>query len=465
MKKSLIKQLALLVAKFINVAAVTAILVLCWQLFYADSLGVTEPVRYVLAIGVIYFMAFIVLGRVYDVFAIGSNRISQIVYSQSLTMLILAVAFYFVMSLLTFTLLDVVPLLIALVVQFVWCVLWSYLVNRLYYCVSPPRYTAIIYQDESELKKLEEIRNFKSKFKVEKYIRCDEDIDVVLEEIADAEVVFVTKLDIDKRNEVCKYCIETDKQCYILPRVGDVILAGADNMHTFSVPFMRVKRSSPNLEYLFLKRAFDIVASLLAIILLSPFMLITALAIKLYDGGPVLYKQVRLTKNYREFNVLKFRSMRTDAEKDGVARLSTEHDDRITPIGKLIRKIRFDELPQLFNILKGDMTIVGPRPERPEIAVQYEDEIPSFGLRLQVKAGLTGYAQVYGRYNTEPYDKLKMDLMYINNMSIWEDLRLIFATVKILFVPESTAGIADGQTTASTSEVAEEEASSVEEKV
>ena len=140
--------------------------------------------------------------------------------------------------------------------------------------------------------------------------------------------------------------------------------------------------------------------------------------------------------------------MRVDAEKDGVARLATENDDRITPIGKIIRKIRFDELPQLINILRGDMTIVGPRPERPEIAEQYEKDIPSFGLRLQVKAGLTGYAQIYGRYNTEPLDKLKMDLIYINRMSVMEDLRLIFATVKILFLPESTAGIAEGQVTA-----------------
>jgi lipopolysaccharide/colanic/teichoic acid biosynthesis glycosyltransferase len=140
--------------------------------------------------------------------------------------------------------------------------------------------------------------------------------------------------------------------------------------------------------------------------------------------------------------------MRVDAEKDGVARLASANDNRITPVGKLIRKIRFDELPQLFNILRGDMTIVGPRPERPEIAEQYEKEIPSFGLRLQVKAGLTGYAQVYGRYNTEPYEKLKMDLIYINNMSLGEDIRLMFATIKILFLPESTEGIAEGQTTA-----------------
>ena len=140
--------------------------------------------------------------------------------------------------------------------------------------------------------------------------------------------------------------------------------------------------------------------------------------------------------------------MKVDAEKDGVARLASENDDRITPIGKFIRAVRLDELPQLINILCGDMSIVGPRPERPEIAEQYEKEMPAFSLRLQVKAGLTGFAQVYGKYNSTPYDKLQMDLMYVNKMSITEDLRLMFATLRILFIPESTEGIADGQTTA-----------------
>ena len=178
-------------------------------------------------------------------------------------------------------------------------------------------------------------------------------------------------------------------------------------------------------------------------------MLITAVAVKFTDGGPVFYKQKRLTKNGREFYVLKFRSMRTDAEKDGVARLSTgEADPRITPVGHLIRKLRIDELPQLFNILGGSMSIVGPRPERPEIAAQYEKELPEFGLRLQAKAGLTGYAQVYGKYNTTPYNKLQMDLMYIANPSFFEDLRIIFATIKILFLSESTEGVAEGMKTA-----------------
>ena len=147
---------------------------------------------------------------------------------------------------------------------------------------------------------------------------------------------------------------------------------------------------------------------------------------------------MRLTKDGKQFEILKFRSMRVDAEKDGVARLSTgDKDDRITKVGHIIRACRLDELPQLLNILKGDLSVVGPRPERPEIA-----------LRLQAKAGLTGYAQVYGKYNTTPYDKLQMDLMYIAHPSLIEDLKIMLATVKILFMPESTEGVAEGATTA-----------------
>lgn len=198
-----------------------------------------------------------------------------------------------------------------------------------------------------------------------------------------------------------------------------------------------------------MKRAIDIVVSLIAAIILSPVFLITAIAIKATDHGPIFYKQVRLTKDGKEFKILKFRSMRVDAEKDGVARLSTgENDNRITSVGKIIRACRVDELPQLFNILKGDLSIVGPRPERPEIASQYYKEMPEFALRLQAKAGLTGYAQVYGKYNTTPYDKLTMDLMYIAHPSIVEDLKIMLSTVKILFLPESTEGVAENQITA-----------------
>ena len=208
-----------------------------------------------------------------------------------------------------------------------------------------------------------------------------------------------------------------------------------------NLPVKVYEKSEKDFAYLFLKRIFDIVLAIAGLILASPIMLITAIAIKAYDGGPILYKQVRLTKNRKEFYIYKFRSMKVDAEGDGKARLACVGDDRITPVGKLIRATRIDEIPQIICILKGEMSIVGPRPERPELCRVYESEMPEFALRTEVKAGLTGYAQVYGKYNTEPYDKLQMDLMYISNQSLITDFKIILATIKIMFIPESTEGV------------------------
>ena len=179
-------------------------------------------------------------------------------------------------------------------------------------------------------------------------------------------------------------------------------------------------------------------------------MLVAGIAIRCYDGGPAFYRQVRCTKDKREFEIIKFRSMVVDSEKDGKARLAAENDDRITPIGKFIRATRIDELPQFFNILKGDMSFVGPRPERPEIIAEYEQEIPEFAYRTRVKAGLTGYAQVYGKYNTTNLDKLKLDLIYVERGSILLDLKLILLTIKVVFIKDSTEGLEEGETTAGT---------------
>ena len=265
--------------------------------------------------------------------------------------------------------------------------------------------------------------------------------------------VFMSGIHSHDRNVILKYCVENNIGTFVIPRVGDTIMSGAYPMHMFHLPMLKVGRYHPQPEYLFIKRLLDIVISAVALVVLSPIFLVTAIAIKATDHGPVFYKQIRLTKDGKEFGILKFRSMRVDAEKDGVARLSSgDHDDRITPVGKVIRACRIDELPQLVNILKGELSIVGPRPERPEIAAQYCEEMPEFSLRLQAKAGLTGYAQIYGKYNTTPYDKLVMDLMYIAHPSIVEDLKIMFATVKILFMPESTEGISEGQTTAMSGE-------------
>ena len=210
------------------------------------------------------------------------------------------------------------------------------------------------------------------------------------------------------------------------------MIINADNIDLFDTPLLLFRNNGLTYRQMFLKRCMDIGISLVGIVLASPVMIAIALAIKIYDKGPVFYKQKRLTLGGRDFDILKFRSMIVDSEKHG-ARLAKAHDDRITPVGKIIRRTHFDELPQLFNILLGDMSFVGPRPERKEITEEYAKEIPEFPFRLKAKAGLTGYAQVYGQYNTVPYDKLKLDLTYITKYTIWLDIKLIFLTVKILF--------------------------------
>ena len=340
------------------------------------------------------------------------------------------------------------PLLLCFADQVSISIIWTCIAQSIYFKWFPAKKTIIVYDRRRGMKDLIDEYGLAKKFDVRKTASVEECLDD-LSMIDDMEVVFLSGIHSHDRNFILKYCLYENKQVYMIPRVGDVIMSSAKQMHMFHLPMMRVQRYKPHPLYLLLKRIFDIVASLLGLIILSPVFIVVAIAIKATDKGPVFYKQERLTKNGKRFMIHKFRSMRVDAEKDGVARLSSgENDDRITPVGRFIRKCRIDELPQLIDILAGNLSVVGPRPERPEIAEEYMKDIPEFQLRLQAKAGLTGYAQVYGKYNTTPYDKLQMDLMYIANPSFAEDIRICFATFKILFVSESTEGVSKDQVTA-----------------
>ena len=260
--------------------------------------------------------------------------------------------------------------------------------------------------------------------------------------------VVIWDIDDKDRNVLLKFCYAHSIRVYVMPKISDVILVGAEELHIFDTPILLSREYSLSMEQRFIKRTIDIIGAVILLLITLPLMLLTALAVKLYDRGPVLYKQIRCTIDQIQFYIMKFRSMRIDAEKDGVARLAQKNDNRITPVGRFIRKCRLDELPQLFNILKGDMSFIGPRPERPEIIAQYVEIIPEFVFRMKVKAGLAGFAQVYGKYNTSPYDKLKLDLTYIENYSVWLDLKLMFLTLKVLFMPDSTEGISESQITA-----------------
>lgn len=305
----------------------------------------------------------------------------------------------------------------------------------------------MVYGEEGYESVVGKMKKLDYRYDVEECIPDETPLDEIEQKIDQCDRVYLYKVNDEVRKRLILYCNAEAKDIYLSQGITDLITMGYDVSHAFDTPFIRTKRQPVKWYYPLVKRAFDIICSAAAIIILSPVYLITAAAIKLYDRGPVLYSQVRLTERHREFRIYKFRSMITDAEKQG-ARLASQNDSRITPVGKIIRATRLDELPQLFNILKGDMSIVGPRPERPEIEAEYLKELPEFGLRLQVRAGLTGYAQVFGKYNTTPEDKLKLDLLYINQRSVLMDLKLIFYTVKILFIPESTEGVEEGKATA-----------------
>lgn len=435
--------------KVIDVALITGAFAGGWLLYYLHQLITPYYEKGNCLIIVLFMILFASFGRVYEAFGISLKPIAEIVYSQALSALAADGCMFLVTWLLTKNFPNVVPILLVFAVQCVLAIIWANLSSRWYFKTFPPRATAIIYDQRVDIHHLIHEYGLARKYDVQKTLQATECL-ANLQQLDDLNTVFISGVRSHDRNIILKYCVARDIEVLVIPRVGDVIMSSAHSIHMFHLPMMRVCRYNATPEFLLTKRMIDIALSLIALTLFSPIMLIVAIAIKAYDHGPVLYSHIRLTRDAKPFRIYKFRSMCVDAEKDGVARLSTgTSDERITPVGKIIRATRLDELPQLFNILKGDLSIVGPRPERPEIAAQYEEEMPEFALRLQAKAGLTGYAQVYGKYNTTPYDKLQMDLMYIAHPSIVEDLKIMMATVKILFMAESTEGVEEGQTTAS----------------
>lgn len=441
-------DLILRIIKIMDAVLVTVPFALCWYLYYAKHIASPFYAKGDYLVVALFFVLFIIFGRVYDAFLMSMQRISEIVYAQFLAVAVSDFIMYIVIWLLSKHLPNILPGVAALIGQVILAAVWAYNAHHAYFKIFPPQATAVIYDTRQGMEKLIGKYGLDTKYKVVLTATADECI-ANLAMLDGVSMVFMSGIHSHDRNVILKYCVENNIGIFVIPRIGDTIMSGAYPMHMFHLPMLKVGRYHPQPEYLFIKRLLDIVISAVALVVLSPIFLVTAIAIKATDHGPVFYKQIRLTKDGKEFGILKFRSMRVDAEKDGVARLSSgEHDDRITPVGRVIRACRIDELPQLLNILRGELSIVGPRPERPEIAAQYCEEMPEFSLRLQAKAGLTGYAQIYGKYNTTPYDKLVMDLMYIAHPSIVEDLKIMFATVKILFMPESTEGVAEGQTTA-----------------
>ncbi len=397
----------------------------------------------------LYFALLTLFSQTYGGTRIGYLKATDVFFSQFFALLCVNIISYIQLSLMALTLLRPSYMLWAAAVQLAIAAVWTILCQKVYQRLFPPRKLLLIYGERPIQDIMGKFASRPDKYDIVKSMNLTEGLPAIYDEItAGYGGIVLWDIPTSVRNDLLKYCYSKYIRAYLMPKISDVIIRGADPVHLFDTPIFLTREYSMTIEQRIVKRLIDVVCSLILIVLASPFMLITALAVKLYDHGPVLYKQVRCTTGGKEFKILKFRSMRVDAEKDGVARLASQNDSRITPVGKFIRKVRLDELPQLFNILKGEMSFIGPRPERPEIIKQYMEDMPEFAFRMKMKAGLAGYAQVYGKYNTTPYDKLKLDLFYIENYTVWLDLKLMLLTLKILFKPESTEGIDEKQTTA-----------------
>ena len=395
---------------------------------------------------IIYAALFIFFGHGLHAFKIGVERIATVLASISLTIAVTDFTEVFISMAVTgqfrfFFSFFWRYILLCLVQLVVLCIL-AYMMTKLYRRLFPPlQLLEICGEDSHGIEN--KLNTIIYKYHVAKSIRYDADYQIIKEEVPKYDAVLINDVPSHEKNMILKTCVEFDKRVYIVPKISDVIIRYSEQLNLIDTPLFLCRNSGLSFFERFIKRTFDILLSLLALIILSPILVITAIAIKAEDGGPVFFRQERCTINGNRFMILKFRSMIVDAEKDGRPHPAGEKDDRITKVGNVIRATRIDELPQLINILLGQMSIVGPRPERVEHVEKYKKDIPEFTFREKVKGGLTGYAQVYGKYNTTALDKLKLDLIYIMNYSLLLDLQIIFETVKILVQKESTEGFSE----------------------
>lgn len=435
--KSLRKSVMLFV-KFIIVFAVTVGFIETWITNYAESLFSNKG-NYVVIFS--FVLIFITFSSLYGAFNIGIYRIHEIIYSFSLAVVFTNVIMYLELSLIAREMVSVPPMIVGVIYQIAVVAVSSCCANIIYFKLHPARHVVAVFgNDISGFDLIRKMSNMSERFVIERGLNAEHtDMNKIKQQIDKYEAVVICGIDKNLQKQIISYCYTNQKRTYLLPDITDIIINNSYNMQMSDTPVLMSRNRGLTLEQRAVKRFLDVLISSVGLIITSPIMLACAIAIKLDDGGPVFFKQNRITKDGKIFNVLKFRSMIVDADKDG-AKKAVNNDDRITRVGRIIRACRIDELPQLINIFVGDMSMVGPRPERIENVYEYSNKYPEFELRHRVKAGLTGFAQIYGKYNTSPEDKLHMDLIYIETYSLLLDIKLLILTFKILFMKESTEG-------------------------
>lgn len=389
----------------------------------------------------VYMILFYIFTIIYDCNNISNNQLSILIISEILSVVSCNVLMYFVVIIPTAAtiLLPFMPIiklsLYDIIVVAAWSLVTNYALKKFFRAEkvllisNEEEIESIIYKfsKRDDLYEIKETCSFDRRSIDDIYKKCD-----------NFDTILIGDLKSEDRNDIIKYCFDNTKNFLLSPKISDILLKYSDDIFIFDVPLYYSQSYGLSIESRFFKRVIDIIISLIVIIVFLPVWIVFALLIKLEDGGPIFFLQERITYNLKKFNIIKFRSMKVAS--DSVVVPTTENDPRITKIGNVIRKLHIDEIPQFINVLIGDMSVVGPRPERIEHVHLYEKDIPEFLYRYKVKSGITGLAQIYGKYNTSAINKLKLDLIYIKKYSPLFDLELIIKTLKVLFIKDNTEG-------------------------
>ena len=450
MKKQPLKGIALNRSHFSNalrrvsvlleIVLLAAVLVLVWDRYYNDAMPVPIFRRGYYALTLFYGMLLFICLKALRGSGIGDTRLLDTVVSQSIAVLVANVAAYPLLSLLSYRLVEPLHLLLMTLVQLGVVLVWCFLFNRLFFYLFRPMEMVVLTDDPARCAMVSKMSRYWQRTHIAAVLsprEAAEDPDRVL---SGCQAVLLDSTDRFRRGRLFDECYKRNLFLFVVPDLEDVMLHSAQTMNITDTPMLRTDSHRLTFYDCFVKRCEDVLLSSLGLLLTLPLTALISLILLCAQGRPVFFRQERLTRGGRSFELVKFRTMVNDAEKDG-QRLATVNDDRITPAGRILRRTRLDELPQLWNVLKGDMSLVGPRPECPALTEEIEKDLPAFRYRLKVKAGITGMAQVYGNYATSPRDKLLMDVMYIEEFTPSLDLKILLLTLRALFFPEKTEGV------------------------
>ena len=386
-------------------------------------------------------LTFVVLGSalmsIYGGYSVGITKSKPIIYSMTLSTVFTDIVTHLQLCIMNtnaannqkFQYEHPLLLLLVMVIQILVIIFFAYFGNFVYFSINSPEKCCVITTSKYSLNNIvPKIKKYKKQYLItDAILFTNPDLFDIINR---CDTVFVYDVPAASRTTIVEYCYANNKNINYNFEMCDVVSLRGRNAILDDKPMIASTVKGLTVEQRIMKRAMDLFVSTVGLIITSPIMLACAIAIKAEDGGSVFFKQKRATKDGKIFKVYKFRTMK---EKNSINKSVTEDDDRITKVGKILRKFRIDELPQIINIFKGEMSVVGPRPEMIENVDEYTQALPEFSYRLRVKAGLTGLAQIAGKYNTSPKDKLVLDLMYIEKYSIWQDIKLIFQTLTVFF--------------------------------